>query len=94
MTARRVTRAKVDALATLHAEMKEVEARYDAEIERIKALGPAVYEGRIASLAITQHSRDSVDWDSITRRYKIPARAIARATRSKPFLRADVVYKE
>lgn len=93
MAVRRITRRKVDDLALLRAELAEVQARYDREIEAIKAQGAHTYPGNLADLVISRQFRSTTDWERIRRKYKIPNSVIARATRDTPYLRADIVRK-
>lgn len=93
MTARRVTRAKVDTVANLYANYKAAEAAYTEQVERIKRLGAGAYSGSQADLIISQHERATTDWPRLAKRFKIPERAVKAATKRTAYLRADVAWK-
>ncbi len=86
----RVTKAMVDDLFALKTAADNAKARYEAELERIKAAGAAEYDGNVAKLLISKCERRTVDNKFIFEKYKVPAHVIAKHTKSTPYLQATM----
>lgn len=83
--------SKLDRAIALHTELKRIEAEYDKLVAEFKAKGPGTYGKPTKGLVVSKCWRESVDWDAITRKYKISNRVIGSHTRATPYLRVDVL---